>query len=612
MKKQFKKVLLGSLALVTATSLVACGNKETTKKESKYKELIVDSITFTGDFFSPDFSNSSYDAQVINLTSATATFDVTLDGKLVPNYGVLEKDGFTKGKDADGNTTAKFKLRKDLKWSNGKPITANDYAFSLLYGYSPEWVKLGAKNVSTDPAYLGLEEYFEGKTKNLPFFRVLDDNTFEVTISKEALPYFYENTYYAFSAKPLEELGLGGKVVSNEKGVTFDGDLAAVTANIKKTQMDSLKPTVTYGKYNFEATSKNEVVLKLNPNYVGNYEGVKPTIQTIVIKGFADDKLNLERLEKGEVDVLPQLVEAKKINTLKKNEKVGLTTYDRHGYGVLGMANEFGATSDVNVRRALGHLVNRAGLVQSFLGGSGVIVNGEYSKAIWMYKESENELAKLNQYPYDVKLANAELDKSAYKFEKDGKTPFDVSKASATYLRHNDKGEELVINHLGTSGNEVTTTLESNLKKDSVQVGMKYVVKTVDFPQLLNSIKLTAAGSPEQTTNIYNLGTSFTGPVFDPYLSSYHSRLIGGGNNYRVKDDQLDKLSEEMRKVDPSNVEEYKKRWLAYQTRFNEILPVLPLYSSQYADAFTSEKIEKLVANSLRSWAQAIEYSRLK
>lgn len=610
MKKTIKKVLLGSLALAAAASLAACGPQ---KKAGKNTAITVDSNLFTGDFFTGEFSNSSYDTQVIFLTNNTATLDLTPEGKFVVNEGVVEKDGFTRAKDAEGNTVATLKLRKDLKWSDGKPVTAYDYAFSVLFSGSKEWGEAGAA-AYIDPAYLGGEDYLSGKSKNLPAIKVLDDYTFTVTVKKEFTPYFYETNYFSVGALPLHELGLGGKVVSSENGVSFDGDMKKVAENAKKTQVDSKKPTVTYGKYLIDKSAETEVVLKLNPNYVGNYEGVKPTVETITIKANKNLELDVDRLIAGEVDLVLGVIESKKLEKVAKDENIGKNKYERNGYGYLGMANEFGPTADVNVRRAIGHLTNRSGLISAYLGGNGVALSGEYTNAQWMKNAKEAELAKLNNYAYDVNLANEELDKSTYKFEKDGVTPFDKSKASENYLRHNNKGEALVVNHLGTDNNTITELLATNFKTDAPKVGMKYVLDKSDWPTLVKNMSITAANSKEQKYHLYNLATSYTGSVFDPFLNSFHSRNAGDPtrNQYRVKDKQLDDAAEKLRLVKEGDTETYANHWLTYQQRFNEILPVLPLYANIYTDLFNAKKIQHLESGSMRNWAQRIEYTRLK
>lgn len=611
--KNNKKLFLGTAAMLV---LAACGSQGASKSqssESKYKELVVDTQVFSGDFFSGGFSNSAYDSQVIDLTSSTGTVTQDSNGKFLINKGIVTDEKLDRTKDADGNTVITWHLRKDLKWSDGEPIKAQDYAFAMLFNYSKEWTEVGAQ-VAVEPAVLGLADYSAGKAERLKAIKVIDDHTFSITIDKSALPYFFEMSFFSVGAYPMHELAKGAKISSTDAGVKIEGvDLKAVAEHVKTTQVDSKKPTVTYGKYLFDKTSDTEIVLKANPNYVGNHEGVKPSIETVTLKANTNSDLAIQRLQKGEVDFVPNLVDAQSIKAATEDKTLGTINYNRNGYGYLGMANEFGPTADVNVRHAIGHLVNRNQLITDVLGGSGVLVNSQYSFAQWMAKEKESELnSKLNKYEYSVAKSNEALDKSEYRFEADGVTKFDSSKASASYLRYNSKKEVLEIKHMATDNNPVSTSLETNLLVDAPKVGMKYSVTKTDFATLQKEIGLVTTKSDAAQYHIYNLATTWAGAVIDPY-NVEHSRNLGKrANTWRVNDAQIDKLSEEMRKTESSDTEAFANKWLAYQVRFNEILPILPLYSNTYYNAYSAEKVETDPTTSIRNWSKLIEYFKLK
>ncbi len=605
MNKSLKKVLLGSL--VAATVLTACGTKAN-------KELVVDTIEFSGDFFTSQFSSSSYDMDVVHLISGTGTIAQTSAGKLVVNKGIVENDKVELVDDADGNKVVTWKIRKDLKWSTGKPITAKDFAFSLLFQNSKEWKAAGA-SVSPSEEIIGLVDYSNGKADAIKGVKLVDDHTISLTIDKSKYPYFYEYSYYGIDALSLEDIGEGLKVESGDFGVKLVGDVAAAAKAIKAKQVDSRKPTSTYGKYVIDKTSETEVVFKLNPNYVGNYEGVKPTIPTIVLKANKNEELRFQRLSQGEVDYVPSFIDAKQVAEAKKSpDKFTLHALPRNGYGVLNFANEFGPTKDVHVRRGIAHLTNRSKVIADVFGGDGIATHGEYAIAQWMVKEKEAELnEKLNKYSFDVALANKEFDQSEYRFEADGVTPFDVSKASETYLRHNSKKEPLAVHHVGGS-QTVLQSIESGYKENAAKVGMKYTNALIDFKELLKLRDLTAANDPKQSAHMFTLANGFTGSVFDPYISSIHSRNIGDPlrNGMRVKDAQIDKLAEELRAIAPQDTAAFANKWLEYQVRYNEILPALPLYSNYTFDAFSNAKVKESGATAIRSWSQTIEYMKLK
>lgn len=618
MEKKTNKFFKNGVVLsAAATLLAACGssasNSTQTATGPKYKELIVDTQVFSGDFFSAAFSTSAYDAFVIDLTNATATVTQDGNGKLLINKGVVTDEKLDRSTDADGNTVITWHLRKDLKWSDGQAITAKDYVFSVLFDYSKEWTETGAQ-ISVEDALVGASAYNKGEAKGIKGLKVIDDYTFSITIDKEKLPYFYELSLFNVGAYPVHEFAKEATITQGEDGAQITGaDLKVVAEHVKTTQVDSKKPTVTYGKYNFDKVSDTEVVVKLNTNYVGNHEGVKPTIETIVLKANKNSELAIQRLQKGEVDFVPNLVEASLIKAATEDKNIGTLKYNRNGYGYLGMANELGATSDVNVRHAIGHIVNRNQLITDVLGGSGVLVNSQYSFAQWMAKEKESELnSKLNKYEYSVAKANEALDKSAYRFEADGVTAFDASKASADYLRYNANKEVLEIKHLATDNNPISTALETNLLVDAPKVGMKYSITKTDFATLQKEINLTTTKSSSAQYHIYNLAATWAGAVVDPY-NAEHSRNLGTRlNQWRVNDAQIDKISEEMRKIESTNTDAFANKWLEYQVRFNEILPILPLYSNTYYNAYAAEKVDTDPTTSIRNWSKLIEYFKLK
>ena len=101
-------------------------------------------------------------------------------------------------------------IAEDLYFSDGTPITAWDYAFSLLLMMAPEVEEIGGK-IYRAQHILGYEEYInycrakmEGKTDEelmaepdkysycLSGVEVLSDHQLVITLDHEFLPYFFE------------------------------------------------------------------------------------------------------------------------------------------------------------------------------------------------------------------------------------------------------------------------------------------------------------------------------------------------------------------------------------------------------------------------------------
>ena len=73
-----------------------------------------------------------------------------------------------------GNRTYYIALWDDLKYSDGTPITAWDYAFSMLLMMSPEIEQIGGKIYRAEHI-LGFNEYITGAAPCLRGVEVLDD-----------------------------------------------------------------------------------------------------------------------------------------------------------------------------------------------------------------------------------------------------------------------------------------------------------------------------------------------------------------------------------------------------------------------------------------------------
>ena len=160
MKKNLSKTLSLLLASVMIVgSLTACGSNSTTTEETAASEatteatseattgsdtpMVVGSLAFS-EKFSPFFAESGYDVDAEGITQVKlATFDRTAalvenaaDGQVVPyngtdyTYNGIANIAVTRDEAAD-TTTYNFKLRDDVLFSDGTPLTADDLIFSL-------------------------------------------------------------------------------------------------------------------------------------------------------------------------------------------------------------------------------------------------------------------------------------------------------------------------------------------------------------------------------------------------------------------------------------------------------------------------------------------------
>ncbi|MGL5977808.1 MAG: ABC transporter substrate-binding protein [Erysipelotrichaceae bacterium] len=593
-----KKLMALLVAGLMTLSLTACGSSNS----GADKTLVVGTPEMNGDFVA-GFTNSSYDKWVRDLLHGYETVSTDEEGSFLVNPTVVKE--MVDEEDADGNKTFTFTLNSGLEWSDGTAITANDYVFSVLWAASKEWSEAGAVD-STGDSFVGYAGYHDGTAGKFEGVKLIDDSKFSLTIAAENLPYFYEWSYVAVTPVPMHVYAEGATISSDDTGSSIEGtDLVANTKDVASEFR--FRPTVTSGPYTFESYENGQVVLKLNEKFAGDWTGDKPTIGTIVQKSI-NQTTDMDILVAGETHILAGVVEGEKIEKGKAASNLAFSQYSRNGYGNVPIATDFGATSDAAVRRAIAYVIDKDTVIQNVLGGYGSTVNGDYGKAQWMYQVNKAEVDALPNYAFSIDNANTELDTTEWVYEADGTTPWDATKAvSATdYYRYNAAGEVLEIRHLGTENNPVTDALEVSFLENYPKVGVKFSLDRTDFAGLLDNYYDGYKLGADRKYNTFNMATSFT-PVYDPYYGSFHSDFAGTQNNpTQISDAYLDATIEAMRNMDPEQKDDYAAAWLAYQTRWNELLPTVPIYANTYFDFYSADLEFDVQTGPMKSWSELI------
>lgn len=94
------------------------------------------------------------------------------------------------------------------------------------------------------------------------------------------------------------------------------------------------------------------------------------------------------------------------------------------------------------------------------------------------------------------------------------------------------------------------------------------------------------------TYHMYNLASNY--PAGYDYTTDYTmdpEELAAGYNTSFLIDEQLSTLAADCVKVEPEDSAKYVEGWVAFQTRWNELLPDLPLYSNEYHDVFNPKLV---------------------
>lgn len=543
--------------------------------------IIGDGTQSNGDIY-PYWSNASSDFMVYKFTFGAATVDVNQRGEFILDPTVV-KD-MQKVENADGSATYTFKLHEDLKWSNGEKITAKDYVFHTLYFSSKEIVEIGSQDNAAGAKYVGYADFSTGKAKKFSGVRLLGEYEFSLQVADEYVPHYYDLALVQAAPSYMKDwVPESIDVADDGDGAYFKGDFSVAT--IKPLQDEGRRFNLSvysgpYMKEKYDETS-NTYTLKRNPEFKGTFDGQKPHIETVIYK-LVKSETQIDELATGGVDVLVKLGGGTEINAgldLVDKGSHSKVSYPRNGYGKLSFKCDRGPTQFAEVRHAVAYLLDRNDFAKTFTGGHGSVVNGAYGLSQWMVEDREEEIATLNQYSYSLDNAVAELEKGGWVLDKDGKE----YKEGIRYKK-TDEGKlmPLVIEWCSSENNPVSDLLATKLANspDVKKAGMEIKQSTVTFSELLNNLY----DQKENNFNMYNLGAGFTA-IYD--LEETY-KVGGPQNDNKISDEELAKFAKEMNAVDSKDTEKYLDNFVAFQKRWNEMLPDIPLYSNEFHDFFSS------------------------
>src|SRR5699024_5133579 len=153
----------------------------------------VDSIG--GDFIQ-GFANSGNDVKIRQLMGIQGNLGYSAyvqdeNGAWLWNPTILEEEPTTE-ENEDGSKTITYKLKEGLKWSDGEPVTSDDYIWpTLMLSSSSYNLVTGSTEIGAD-SVKGYEAYRSGETNEFEGVKKIDDTTFQFVIDASFLPYYEE------------------------------------------------------------------------------------------------------------------------------------------------------------------------------------------------------------------------------------------------------------------------------------------------------------------------------------------------------------------------------------------------------------------------------------
>ena len=152
MSKNGKKWIALSAVAVMAFSVTAAAGEASTEQEStESRENLVFATSTFGQKFSPFFATTAYDMQVVDLTQQSALaadrggaiIEHGIEGETI-NYNGTDYTYYGMGdvtvtQNDDGTVDYTIHIRDDQKFSDGEPVTIDDYIFSFYVLCDPTY-----------------------------------------------------------------------------------------------------------------------------------------------------------------------------------------------------------------------------------------------------------------------------------------------------------------------------------------------------------------------------------------------------------------------------------------------------------------------------------------
>ena len=572
--------------------------------------LVVGVNAMNGNMFT-GWDNLVANANTKDIINGYSTIMYTADDQFIPDPVVVKS--LTTTENADGGKTYTIEINSGLVWNDGTAITAKDYMFAALFDCSPQMMELGARRWVGGDVYRGYEAYNSGQTNVFTGFRLLGQYSFSVTIApvdgdgEPTYPFWFEITYAAVGPLPLHILAPGCDVIDNGNGIQMSGPF---TTDLLRSTVDNgstgyrYTPYVTCGPYKFVSYDPTAyiITLEVNDKYAGEGpEKTKPLIKNLIFK-MTTQATEIDELRAGTVDLLIQLSGATSINAgldVVDAGRADYITYARNGYGKITFHCDWGPTQFAEVRRAIAFCMNREEFVRQYTGGYGVIVHSRIGNAQWTYRENRSALERnLTVYTVNLQRAREELDAAGFTLTSTG-APY--TGTGTRYKRMPDNSlMALRIEWFSPDSNPIGEMLSTFLDDNWAAVGGEISHDWGDTAAFGNALY----GSGKRY-NMINGGTGFSVQDSPWYYYVPDEEMFGYWNGNFIMDDLLNRYTQDMRQTTPGDNASFSRSWLNFVTRFNEILPDLPLYSDEYHDFF-NPKLKGFSHSALYPWTSAI------
>lgn len=391
-----------------------------------------------------------------------------------------------------------IKIRNDVKWSDGSQFVVEDVIFSIQ-------------------TLKQVQSIYSSNVQNITDVQKVDNDTLQITIDHE-IPFFEYNLILPIMSRTYYE---GQDFSTTEKNSSPVGT----------------------GKYKIVQNISNAIILNKNEYYTRE----ELTLEKITISKYATLGELYNAFKLGKVDVITT-------TNIGIENYIGTIGYNKQevagrDFDFLALNTQNAVLSNVEVRNAISHAINRENMVSSLFNNKYKITDYPLDYGSWLKGEATD-----NSYNPDLAKQILEQNGWVFKYNKWQKT-------------ENYYTRTLNFKMVVQASNQTRVTVAEMIKADLETIGINVTIVKASDNQYQYYL---------QNKN-YDAIITGTTRSLSPNLETYF-----GANNYaKFNNEELNNLINEVKNISKDDLLEEK--YTRIRQIFNEQKPYIGLYSSYYS-----------------------------
>jgi peptide/nickel transport system substrate-binding protein len=362
-------------------------------------------------------------------------------------------------------------IRSDLKWSDGQPVTADDYVYTLKNLMFSDWLNF--------PYLSDWQETVDGQTV-LVDVEAVNATTFQIK-RQTVNPEFVDNSIYGLIPYP------------KHIAIKYEGDVKAFT---QAPEFNSLSYSGNLGPYKYSDWVRNDKFLvDRNPDFYLGRDNGAPYFNQYEVKIFGTSAAALAALQAGDITFTG--IEPEQVAKFKQLPKIKVYTHPSSGYDLILINqrhNGWEGLKNKMVRQALSMSISKQAVIDSIRMGFGDPAFSFLPKPSRWY--TEDGVSKFGWgAEYNKVKAKQMLLEAGY----------GINKAGSIAVQDKN-GQPIKLTLITTPGSNISENTAYLVKQELSDIGIEVEIKLVPWETLLRQYVMNKVSGSDQEAR-YNNGT---------------------------------------------------------------------------------------------------------